>query len=88
MGFFQLACIYTISHPSRDNTNNKLNSRLSKFTIHMLFEATDTEESSNSLRDVSSLDNDFSKMQFESSSFDEEVTDDDVDSQARDETES
>jgi hypothetical protein len=44
-----------------------------------LFVETDTEKRGNSLSDVSSLDNDFSKMQFESSSSEEEATDDDVD---------
>jgi len=54
-----------------------------------MFEETDTAEISNSLNDVSSLDHDFSKIQFESSSFEEEVTDDDdVDLQAWDEIES
>ncbi|CAF4455417.1 unnamed protein product [Rotaria sp. Silwood2] len=77
--FFQLVHIYIIHHPNRDDTNNKLNSGLSKFTICMLFEETDTEESGNSLSDLSSLDNDFSKMQFESSSSEEEVTNDDDD---------
>jgi hypothetical protein len=43
----------------------------------MLFEETDIEESDNSLSNVSSLDSDFSKVQFESSSSEEEVTDDD-----------
>jgi len=42
----------------------------------MLFEETDTEESSDSQSDVSSLDNGFSRMQFESSSSEEQVTDD------------
>ncbi len=53
-----------------------------------MFEETDTEESSNSLNHVSTLDNDFSKIQFECSSIEEEVTDDDVDLQAWDEIES
>ncbi len=47
----------------------------------MPFEETEAEESSNSLSDVSSLYNDFSRMQFESSSSQKEVTDDDVDLQ-------
>ena len=51
----------------------------------MLFEETDTEESGNSQSDVSSLDDGFSRMQFESSSSEEQVTDDndddDMDSQ-------
>ena len=49
----------------------------------MLFEETDTDESGNSQSDVSSLDNDVSRTQFESKST-EEVTDDgddDLDSQ-------
>jgi len=57
----------------------------------MLFEETDTEESSNSQSDVSNLDNDFSRIHFESSSSDEQDmddADDDVDSQAWDEIES
>jgi hypothetical protein len=45
----------------------------------MLFEETDIEESGNSESDVSSLDNVFSRMQFESSSSEEQVTDDDDD---------
>jgi hypothetical protein len=36
--------------------------------IHMPFEETDTKDSGNSLSNVSSLDNDFARMQFESSS--------------------
>ena len=51
----------------------------------MLFEETDTEESGDSQRDMSSLDNGFFRMQFESSSSEEQVMDDgdddDVDSQ-------
>jgi hypothetical protein len=43
----------------------------------MLFQETDTEDSGNSLSDVSSLDDDFDRIQFESSSSQEEVTDDD-----------
>jgi hypothetical protein len=43
----------------------------------MLFEETNTEESGNSQSDVSSLDDGFSRMQFESTSS-EEVTDDGV----------
>jgi hypothetical protein len=42
----------------------------------MLFEETDTEESGDSQSDVSSLDNGFSRMQFESSSSEAQVTDD------------
>jgi hypothetical protein len=42
----------------------------------MLFEETDTEENGNSESDVSSLDNVFfSRMRFESSSSEEQVTD-------------
>ncbi|CAF1085913.1 unnamed protein product [Didymodactylos carnosus] len=57
----------------------------------MLFEETDTEESGDSESDMSSLDNGFSRMQFESSSSEEQVTDDgddDVDSQVWSEIES
>jgi hypothetical protein len=36
--------------------------------IDMPFEETDTEDSGNSISDMSSLDNDFARMQFESSS--------------------
>jgi len=54
----------------------------------MLFEQTDTDESGNSLSDVSSSDNDFSRMQFESSNSKEHVNDDDADLQLRDEIES
>lgn len=58
----------------------------------MLFEETDTEESGNSQSDVSSLDDGFSRMQFESSSSEEQVTDDgdddDMDSQVWSEIES
>jgi hypothetical protein len=53
----------------------------------MSFEETDTENSENSLSDVSSLDHGFARMQFESSSS-EEVTDDDLDSPVRNEIES
>ena len=51
----------------------------------MLFEETDAEESGDSQNDVSSLDDSLSRMQFESSSSEEQVTgdgDDDIDSQA------
>ena len=58
----------------------------------MLFEETDTEESGNSQSDVSSLDDGFSRMQFESTSSEEKVTDDgdddDMDSQVWSEIES
>jgi hypothetical protein len=52
----------------------------------MLFGDTDKEESVSSLSDVSSLENGMSKIQFKSSSFEEQVTDgddddDDADSQ-------
>ncbi len=46
----------------------------------MSSEETDTEDSGHLLSDVSSLDDDFARMQFESSSY-EEVTDDTVDLQ-------
>ena len=39
----------------------------------MLFEGTDTEESVNSLSDVSSLENGMSKMQFESSASEDKL---------------
>jgi hypothetical protein len=48
----------------------------------MLFEEMDTEESGNSQSDVSSLDNDFSRVRFESSSAEEQVMDDDGDDDA------
>ncbi len=57
----------------------------------MLFEETDTEESGDSQSDVSSLDDGFSRMQFESSSSEEQFTDDgddDMDSQVWGEIES
>lgn len=58
----------------------------------MLFEETDTEESGNSQSDVSSLDDGFSRIQFESTSSEEQVTDDsdddDMDSQVWSEIES
>ena len=50
----------------------------------MLFGQTDTEESDDSPSDVRKLDDDFSRMQFESSSSEEQVTnvgDEHVDSQ-------
>src|SRR5690349_9269769 len=87
MKFFRFAhkCIYKyIHHSSRDN-ENKPNSHFSKFAIYMLFEEMDTEESSDSQSsDVNSLDNGFFRMQFESSSSEEQVMDDgddDMDSQ-------
>ena len=46
----------------------------------MSFEETDTEESSSSLNEMSSLDDDFGKMYLEFESSDEEVTNDEVDS--------
>ena len=64
------------------NQQSILNSHFSKFAIYMLFEETDTEESHDSQSDVSSLDDGFSKMQFESSSSEEQVTDDDDDDAA------
>jgi Tfp pilus assembly protein FimV len=54
----------------------------------MSSEETDTENSGNSLSDVSSLDDDFARMQFESPSSEEEVTDDDLRSQVWNEIES
>ena len=44
----------------------------------MLFEETDTEESSNSRDGLSSLDDDLCSIRFESSSSGEQVTDDDA----------
>ena len=55
-----------------------------KLAIYIIFEETDTEESGDSQSDVSSLDDGFSRMQFESTSF-EDVTDDNVNSQVGDE---
>jgi hypothetical protein len=49
--------------------------------IDLPFEEIDSEESGNSLSDVISLDNDFARMQFDSSSSGEEVINDDVDLQ-------
>ncbi len=54
----------------------------------MSSEETDIENSGNSLSDASSLDDDFARMQFESSSSDEEVTDDETDSHVWTEIES
>jgi hypothetical protein len=48
--------------------------------VHMSFEETDTEESASSLSEVSSLDDDFARLQFETASSDEEVTNDEMDS--------
>ena len=70
-----------VNHSSRDG-ENKLNCHFSKFAIYMLSEEMDTKESENSQSDVSSLNNGFCRMQFESSNCEEQVTDDgdDVDS--------
>ncbi len=54
----------------------------------MSSEEIDTENSANSLNNANSLDDDFARMQFESSSPEEEVTDYHFDSQAYDEIES
>jgi hypothetical protein len=54
----------------------------------MPFEEIDKEDSGNSLNDVSSLDNDFAKMQFKPSSSEKKVTHDDVDLQVCDKIES
>ena len=53
----------------------------------MSFEDTDTEDSTSSLSEVTSLDDDFDTMHPESDSSDEEVTDDDMDSPPWDEIE-
>lgn len=47
----------------------------------MSFEETDSEDSRNSQSDVRSLDDDFARIQFESSSCEEEITNDDWDPQ-------
>jgi hypothetical protein len=49
--------------------------------VHMSFEESETEESASSLSEVSSLDDDFVRMDLESGNSDEEITDDEVDSQ-------
>jgi hypothetical protein len=54
----------------------------------MSSEDTDSEDSRNSQSDVSSLDDDFARIQFESSSSEDEITDDDRDSQVWTEIES
>ena len=54
----------------------------------MSSEETDSEDSGNSQSHVSSWDDDFARMQFESSSSEEEITDDDRDSQVWSEIES
>ncbi len=46
--------------------------------IYTLLEETYTEDSDNSLSDVRALDDDFFRMKFESSSYEEEITDDSV----------
>lgn len=56
-----------------------------KFRIYKPFEETDMEESVDSRCDVSSLDDGFSRMQFESSSSEEHATDDDMGSEVWDE---
>jgi hypothetical protein len=47
----------------------------------MPFEEIDTEDSANSLSNVSTFDNDFARIQFVFSSFSEDVTDDGLDLQ-------
>ena len=54
----------------------------------MSSEETDAEDSRNSMNDVSSLDDVFLQMQFESSSSEEETTDDNRDLQVSNEIES
>jgi len=54
----------------------------------MSFEESETEESTSSLSDVSSLDDDFVRMDLESGNFDEETTGHEVDSQDWDEIQS
>ena len=54
----------------------------------MSFQQTDTEDSASSLSEVSSLDDHFDAMQLEIGSSNEEVSDDDMDSQAWNEIES
>ena len=54
----------------------------------MSSEEVSTEDSVDSLSEVSSLDDDFAKMHFESASSDEEVTDNEVDSNVWSEIES
>jgi hypothetical protein len=49
--------------------------------VHMSFEESETEESASSLSEVSSLDDEFVRMDLESENSDEELTDDEVDSQ-------
>ncbi len=49
--------------------------------VHMSFEESETEESASSLSEVSSLDDDFVRMDLESGNSDEEITYDEVDSQ-------
>lgn len=50
--------------------------------IHMSFEESETEESTSSLSEVSSLDDDFVRMDLDSETSDEEATDDEIDSKA------
>ena len=54
----------------------------------MSFQQANTEDSASSLSEMSSLDDHFDAMQLEIGSFDEEVVDDDMDSQAWNEIES
>ena len=77
MGFCRLIYAYIYKYGKHSNRDNEKQAKVisSKFTIYMLFEETDTMESGNSQSDVSSLDDGFSRMQFESTSS-EEVTDD------------
>jgi hypothetical protein len=49
--------------------------------VHISFEESETEESASSLSEVSSLDDEFVRMDLESENSDEELTDDEVDSQ-------
>ncbi len=53
--------------------------------VRMSVEETNIEESSSSLSEVSSLDDDFDRMHFESASSDDEITDDEVNSHSWDE---
>ena len=71
--------IHSIHHSCAEN-DNKLNSRFTKGTIYMLFKNTHTVENGNSQSDVSTLDNRFSRMQCESSSYEKQVTDDGLNS--------
>ena len=68
MGFFRFVhtCICKYVHQSDRDNEDKLNSHFSKFAIYMLFKERDIEESDDLQIDMSSLDNDISRMQFES----------------------